>query len=741
MDRIGKSGGVQKNSTNEKSPQAPILTPDLSQHSDATLEWWFVQGHIESDHLGSREFMLSFFRQTGKKIDQDGHMLLVTSLDIATGKHSVISQVSKDFVENFNLDAPEDIRNTGIDTKIADAVLRELAASGPPRPIQLPDDVVGLLSDPAVFQWGDFSLSQHKDHLQITFPLPGDGVSCELIAHSETAWFEGRDLGGHDMGNMAYDCCPQLRLSGNVGGNSVTGKAWFDHQWGGYGWVRPEDESLSVPGWDWLGINLDDGRDLIIMVHRDMRTHEPVSRFVILFNGERPPEKIDDVTITGIADWRSPETMIDYPIRCQIEIPQLSAVLEFTPNADDQEIPVFGLINAIWEGSGRISGEIAGNTVSGRARLELHGYGYLLDFDTYKDKWVERIDRVINEFLPKDLNQSDLVGHLGKPRWGYDAIAQTAMFSRPVWDLLSRGGKHWRPIFGYLLLDALGTDVGPYETMLSTIPELVHNGSVIIDDIEDSSRLRRGEETVHLRYGLPAAINAGNTLYFLPLLSIAQHPDLDLDQRDAIYRSINQMFVQAHFGQAQDLYWSNLDPDLNRELLDDENTGPLILQAHAFKSAAAVKATAELVCIIAHSNQNVMNACCRLAESWGVAFQIVDDINNFSTSQRWGKVRGEDVIEGKFSYAIHMAVRLLQDKEKERLLTILTSKELRRSENGLNEAMALIEESGALETCRKEANQLVADDWPAFSSVLPSSNSKIMVRVLLEKLIGAPFEM
>ncbi|HSM19644.1 MAG TPA: polyprenyl synthetase family protein, partial [Hyphomicrobiales bacterium] len=135
------------------------------------------------------------------------------------------------------------------------------------------------------------------------------------------------------------------------------------------------------------------------------------------------------------------------------------------------------------------------------------------------------------------------------------------MLARPIWDLLSRGGKHWRPIFGILLLQALGVEPAPYETMLAVIPELGHNAAVVIDDIEDASQTRRGEETIHLRYGLPTAINAANTLYFLPLLSISDHPHLTAGQRDAIYRLIIEMFVQAHFGQAQDLYWSKLEPD------------------------------------------------------------------------------------------------------------------------------------------------------------------------------------
>jgi predicted secreted hydrolase len=216
---------------NEPVPD-PVLVamPDLSPHPASSLEWWFVQGHIESDKLGRREFMLSFFRQAGKQKEQDGHMLLVTSLDVATGKHSVLSQVSRKFVENFNLDAPGDIENAGLDEKIANAMLKEMAASGPPRPIQTEEDVASISAKPASIEWQNFSLRQHDDCIEIDFTLPGEALPCRLTAHPHASWFEGRDFGGGEVGKMAYDCCPRLQLSGTVDGENIIGQAWLDHQ-------------------------------------------------------------------------------------------------------------------------------------------------------------------------------------------------------------------------------------------------------------------------------------------------------------------------------------------------------------------------------------------------------------------------------------------------------------------------------------------------------------------------------
>jgi len=713
--------------------------PDLSSRGEAPLEWWFVQGYLEGDGFERHEFMLSLFRQTRSRDGAGVHMALLSTLEAKTGRHRVRSQVSPEFVENFVHEAPRQLRKWGIEDHLADTFIQELAESGPPEPILSETAPVELTAQPFKAAWGDLLLSQSGDSITIGFRLPEDGRSCALEARSRAGWLTEERAGGGGVGPMAYYSCPRL-TAGYLDQVPVSGEAWIDHQWGDYGWFRGADGDARLLGWDWFGINLSDGTDLIAIVHRDMRTRQAVdSSAIAFFPGERP-RTVGEVSIAATRHWLSPETMIEYPVAWRIDIPSLAAKLSFEPAADNQEVPVFGFIDAIWEGAGHIEGTIDGGPVSGRARLELQGYGYIHDFKAHHRRWIDRVDRNIRAYFPETLDGKRLAAYLGQPRWRYDADAHTAMLSEPMWDLMARGGKHWRPIFGIMLLQALGVEPGPFETMLSVIPELGHNAAVVIDDIEDGSQTRRGEETVHIRYGLETAINAANTLYFLPLLSISNHPHLTAEQRDATYRLIVEMFVQAHFGQAQDLYWSKLDPAARAALWQDEKLGELILQAHAFKTASVSRATAEFVCIIANADAETRDACRNFAESWGVAFQIIDDVNNFTKAPEWGKVRGEDVAGGKFSYAIHKAVQRLSGFEKQRLVEILSGEELRRSEAGLQEAIALIEGSGAFKECRREAKQLMDEAWPAFSRILPASRHKIMLRILLTKLIDLPAE-
>src|SRR5215813_1995113 len=77
-------------------------------------------------------------------------------------------------------------------------------------------------------------------------------------------------------------------------------------------------------------------------------------------------------------------------------------------------------------------------------------------------------------------------------------------------------------------------------------------GSLVVDDIEDGSMIRRGKPALHIRYGLPTALNAGNWLYFWPFQLIKA---LELPNRTAlsVYEDYHRTLLRAHVGQAMDL--------------------------------------------------------------------------------------------------------------------------------------------------------------------------------------------
>jgi len=617
---------------------------------------------------------------------------------------------------------------------VVDAIAQETAAFGPPLPIQLDHSPVVLAAHPLLLEWNGFALRQERG--QFTLELADDrGCHCcfSLTPVSQRVLIE--DAGAPLLAPMAYASYPRLALQGRFGSTEVKGQAWFDHQWGEHGWFSLGQRGDRVLGWDWLGINLDQGYDLNIIIHRDMRTRQPIAQQAVLLVPGESPELIREVRVTPLRAWESPRTRISYPTSVQLSIPRLDAELVFEPLLEDQEIPFFGPVRAIWEGAGCVTGMMKGYRVAGCARLELFGYGYLLQLRHLLQPLADRVQQHIEHFLPRRLDSSSIERWVGLAQWEHEPEAQNVLLATPIWDLLDRKGKRWRPVFGLLMLEALGVASQEYEALLSVMLELHHTGSLIIDDIQDSSQLRRGEECIHLRYGTDIAISAANTVYFLPLLLIRDHPRLSEEQRLSIYEIVNRQFVRAHLGQAQDIYRALRLEKLDLDSPSFARLGGKILQGYAFKTGAVLAGAAEIACVIAGSSQPCRQACAAFARAFGTAFQIIDDVHNLGASRRWRKAPGEDIAEGKLTYLLYSTLKRLATPERLRLCNLLSCAEQRQQPERVTEAIALITSTQARAHCSDVAQTMVDEEWLTLSRFLPPSEPKQMLRVLCASLL------
>jgi geranylgeranyl pyrophosphate synthase len=121
----------------------------------------------------------------------------------------------------------------------------------------------------------------------------------------------------------------------------------------------------------------------------------------------------------------------------------------------------------------------------------------------------------------------------------------------PARDILSRPGKEFRKnLVSFAWYLSGGTS--PMPVVLSLLVEILHAGSLVIDDIEDGSPSRRGRPSLHTIYGVPTALNTGNWLYFWPSALLARL-GLSPDDELAVHRTINSTLMQCHYGQALDL--------------------------------------------------------------------------------------------------------------------------------------------------------------------------------------------
>ena len=709
-------------------------------HPDVAMEWWFFQGQLNSVADGIRHFMLALFRHRyadSDGVDLTGYTLLVSHLDPQSGQHWCSSRISPE-VQDILLHHQSQMAVDDFDAQLVELIMSHIRTHGPLPPVEMEMQPVHMAEGRLDFCWADTAFVQDGADFEVGYLSPEDGRPCRLhitpeISRLRFDWDAGQDQ------TMAYASIPRATVKGQVGETDISGRAWIDHQWGGYAWFFSRDANCQILGWEWFGISMDDGSHVLLMCHRDMRTMALTTRHAIYLDPEGFGRPLTDFSVTPLRIWESPATLGRYPIGWQLNMSEIHTELTIEPLADDQEIPVFGFMRTVWEGACHGVGTKNGRPISAHVRLELHGYGYIFDFKTYLGRWGDRIDRCIEDLIPRVLDEYSMARLVGR----FDsqtAKAHTHMLSEPIWDMIDRGGKRWRPVFGYLLLKGLGVSHLPYEQLLATIIELSHLGSLMIDDIEDQSPIRRGREAAYLKYGLDLTINTGNTLYFLPLLLLEDHPALTPAQREAIYGVMVRNFVRVHFGQGMDIYWSKSVTQERLETWSKEGLQEQVLKMYADKTSAPVVGLAHVVCIIAQADDSVRHACLDFAEGFGMAFQIMDDVHNFSASGKWTKVVGEDLAGGKLTYAILGALKELPEVDRRYLQLLLCDEEMRQRPDQLEKGIRLIRESGALEVCRKKAQAIVRQRWADLSRFLPSSEAKIMLHLLCSRLTHLSFD-
>ena len=164
-------------------------------------------------------------------------------------------------------------------------------------------------------------------------------------------------------------------------------------------------------------------------------------------------------------------------------------------------------------------------------------------------------DRAPNGLLVDNTNLTKLLGvNCGA---ALENIVQTALLI-PLKDLTSNHGKRVRGQLVHLSW-RLVSEGNPFSVIgakqcrtCAEVVELIHAGSLVVDDIEDGSRIRRGKPALHILYGLPIALNAGNWLYFWPF-ELIKALDLPSETALLVYEYYHQTLLRAHFGQAIDL--------------------------------------------------------------------------------------------------------------------------------------------------------------------------------------------
>ena len=329
-------------------PMEFVFPKDHGAHPDYKTEWWYYTGNLKTDSGREFGYQLTFFRRA-----------LAAEMPVRESNLGT-SQI---YMAHFAL--------TDVKAKTHTSFERFSRGAG---------GLAGARGEPTYEVWlEDWSASQDGGsvfRLQAVNDQIEPRVAINLnlqetrppLLHGE----RGLSRKGPERGNANhYYSLVGLDTEGTIISRGetydVTGKSWMDHEFG------TSALSIGVVGWDWFGLQLDDGTALMFgRLRVSEGGHLGIFEATVSYvDGRQFPIQPRDFTVTATGSWNSPDTGITYPSGWQVRIPSLDIELRIEPLISNQEL-YSGF--TYWEGAVSVEGKIGGKTSKGRGYVELTGY-------------------------------------------------------------------------------------------------------------------------------------------------------------------------------------------------------------------------------------------------------------------------------------------------------------------------------------------------------------------------------
>ncbi|MBM3117373.1 polyprenyl synthetase family protein [Jeongeupia naejangsanensis] len=303
------------------------------------------------------------------------------------------------------------------------------------------------------------------------------------------------------------------------------------------------------------------------------------------------------------------------------------------------------------------------------------------------------------------------VDHLIRQRLHSDV----ALVSQVAEYIVASGGKRLRPMIVLLSARALGY-TGEHHRELAAVIEFIHTATLLHDDVVDESALRRGRDTANALFGNAASVLVG----------------------DFLYSRAFQMMVGCGSMRVMETLADATNVIAEGEVLQLMNIGNVDLDEAGYvrviqyKTAKLFEAAARLGAILTDADATTEDRLARYGMHLGTAFQIIDDVLDYSGKQdEIGKSLGDDLAEGKATLPLIYAMRNGSPEQADAVRQALTQADRSR----LPQVLAAVHATGALDYARdiaqREAGlaqELIAD--------LPDSDDRRALEVLAELAVA-----
>jgi geranylgeranyl pyrophosphate synthase len=706
--------------------------PEMRMHRGVEIEWWYLFAFLAERY----SLMACVWRYPGRHGAQ-GLMgtYALTSMDgserrQATLVDATLLRAARDQLRAFRRENPD---------PLLDAVLEALPDGQVFAPYRLArrSSLSSSEARPLEAQVGPLALEQRDGGLRWT--IDDDGIRAQLDVDLACPSFPMGGSGTFEIDGcvISGDTRPQCRIAGSVAidgaSERLEGRAWVDHQWGQWHLPRPTIR-YHHPQWRYFALMLDDGRsvNLYLPDRPGENGREPVASrnlHAVLCHPDGSFRTAGPVRVAPLGSIESLRTHNVYEYGWRIEAPELRARFELEPLHPHHEVPVFLYQRGLLELPCRISGVLEGAPCRGRGFVEC--FGHTVDIHTFF--WGQRkthLARELERFMPRRHEAAWIERVCGAgEELAVDGPAIQKAIIDPIWSMMDRGGKGWRSVWLTTCCHALGHDrFDDRVRELLPVVEMLHTGSLVVDDVQDDSPLRRGLPSLHRQIGTDLAINVGNFLYFLPLVIVDEASWLTEPQRARVYRIILNAMRQGHLGQGLDLMTSRGRFDVAAKLADFPGTCRELIEQYRLKSGCQLEAIARIAGVLAEAPAERVEALARYSRHFGVAFQIVDDlIDMHEGREKLGKDHGEDLKNGRLNLLLFHALHAAPARERDTLARMLDG----GVPADFDWVRDLVRRTGAAERCIVEARQLIETAWREMRCIPPSDATIIMRSVPL----------
>jgi octaprenyl-diphosphate synthase len=246
----------------------------------------------------------------------------------------------------------------------------------------------------------------------------------------------------------------------------------------------------------------------------------------------------------------------------------------------------------------------------------------------------------------------------------------------------SQKGKHIRPIISCLVANVFGK-VTEKTIRSSVIIELLHTASLLHDDVIDDSNTRRNQKTVNFIWDNKTAILVGDYIYGKCLSMIKTQDDFNLMP---VYATVGEYLPMGELGE--------------KEMSDSLNTKiNSYLEVIKQKTAVLIKAAAKIGALTCEEKEVDVENVGDFGESVGMAFQIKDDILDFTLNNESGKGVGNDIKEKKITLPLIYYIDTLNEKDKEEVLSFIEKEN--KEEKEIKDLIIKVNESKAIKQAEK----------------------------------------